>query len=419
VLGDLFRPWRSRRLWPALCHVVLDLPLGIIEFTVVFTLLVTAASLVIVFPLAIPVAWLFFVLSAGLGRLERGRVGALLKIDIASPHAPLPDASWWRRLVARVGSASRWREIAYMLAMLPVGVLGFVLAAVAWCGSLALLGLPFYVKSLPGNTAKFGLFEIGTGGGAIAAGLIGLAGVVIVAPWLTTALAGFDGWLARALLAPRRHDELAARVAQLDLSRAAAVDSAEAERRRIERDLHDGAQARLVALGMDLGRAREQFDTDPERARALVEGAHEEAKAALSDLRELVRGVHPAILDDRGLDAALSSVVARAPVPVALHVDVEQRPPASIESTAYFVVSEALANVAKHAHATRASVTIVRAGDRLVVEVSDDGVGGADQGNGTGLRGLSERLTAVGGWMQVLSPAGGPTTLLAELPCGS
>jgi len=244
-------------------------------------------------------------------------------------------------------------------------------------------------------------------------------GLVFGAPWLTKLLAWLNLAIARLLLAPRRKDALGAQVTKLETSRAAAVDSAEAERRRIERDLHDGAQQRLVALAMGLGNARERLDQDPEAGRQLVADAHEEAKAALREIRDLVRGIHPVILEDRGLDAALSAVVARSPVPVALQVDVAERPPPAVESTAYFVVSEALANVARHAGATRASVAIVRGGDRLVVEVRDDGRGGATVGAGTGLVGLRDRVTALGGSLHVVSPAGGPTTLLAELPCGS
>src|SRR5262249_34594038 len=160
------------------------------------------------------------------------------------------------------------------------------------------------------------------------------------------------------------------------------------ERRRIERDLHDGAQQRLVSLAMDLGRATERFDENPQEARELVADAHVEAKAALADLRDLVRGFHPAILEDRGLDAALSAVVARSRVRVRFSVDAAERPPAAVESTAYFVVTEALANVAKHALASTATVSIARHGPRLAVEVGDDGVGGADPATGTGLRGL-------------------------------
>ena len=207
---------------------------------------------------------------------------------------------------------------------------------------------------------------------------------------------------------------------QLETSRSAAVDSAEAERRRIERDLHDGAQQRLVALAANLGAAREKLDHgEIEEGRTMVAVAHEEAKSALREIRDLVRGIHPVILEDRGLDAALSAVVARSPIPVTLDVDVAVRPPAAVESAAYFVVNEALTNVARHAMATKAFVNIARAGDRLVIEVRDDGIGGADMSLGSGLRGLRDRVAGLGGTMYVISPHGGPTTISVELPCAS
>jgi signal transduction histidine kinase len=208
-------------------------------------------------------------------------------------------------------------------------------------------------------------------------------------------------------------------VSQLTETRSRVVDAAEAERRRIERDLHDGAQQRLVALAMDLGRAQEKFDTDPEGARALVDDAHREAKQALVELRDLARGIHPAVLTDRGLDAALSAVAGRSPVPVRLSIDVGERPDPTIEGIAYFVVCEALANVAKHAGARRASVTVARRGTQLLVEVTDDGHGGADETTGSGLVGLRDRVEGVDGWLHLSSPLGGPTTLLVELPCAS
>jgi signal transduction histidine kinase len=272
---------------------------------------------------------------------------------------------------------------------------------------------------MPGGTAKFWLFEVSQGFGSAAAALVGAAGLVLVAPWVTQAMAAVDVATGRRLLSLRPQEVADRRVAELEESRAAAVDSAEAERRRIERDLHDGAQQRLVALAMDLGDARERLESDPEGGRALVAEAHEEAKAALKEIRDLVRGIHPVILEDRGLDAALSAIVARSPVPVRLDIDVAERPPAAVESTAYFVVAEALTNVARHAEATGAVVTIARAGDRLVIEVRDDGRGGARPDLGTGLTGLHDRVTAHGGTMHVVSPPGGPTTLLVELPCGS
>ena len=246
-----------------------------------------------------------------------------------------------------------------------------------------------------------------------------LVGLAVVAPRMAAWLVAVDGAIARGLLGPRRREELARRVDELEVSRGAALDQAEAERRRIERDLHDGAQQRLVALAMDLSRARERFDADPQRARQLLEAAHEEAKAALVELRNLARGVHPAVLAERGLDAALASVVARCPLPVSLSVDVAVRPPAPVESAAYFVVAESLTNVTKHAEATEVAIVVARQQDRLLIEVRDDGRGGARIAPGGGLAGLSDRVTALGGWMRVLSPPGGPTSVLVELRCRS
>jgi signal transduction histidine kinase len=419
VIASLFRPWTTSRTARALAHLALDLPIGAITFSVVFTLLVTGVSLLITFLLALPVIWLFFVCARGLGDLERSRANALLDTALTAPHPPLQPGSWFNRLVQRVKTPSRWCEAGYLMLALPLGVLTFCVSVAVWSGSFALLALPFYAHALPGHSAEFALFDVGTGAPAIVAAIIGIAGVAVIAPWTTVGLAAIDRAVATRLLGPPRDVALAAEVTRLEASRVAAVDSAEAERRRIERDLHDGAQQRLVKLGMDLGMANERFDDDPVAARQLVAEAHEEAKAALAELRDLVRGFHPAILDDRGLDAALSAVVARLPVPVTLRVDVPQRPPASVESAAYFVVLETLTNVAKHSGATKASVAIERRGDRLAIDVTDDGHGGADAASGTGLAGLHERVHALGGWMQVLSPIGGPTTVLVELPCAS
>jgi signal transduction histidine kinase len=414
----MFRPWRQPfRTWATLVHLILDPVFASLFFVPTVTLLSLSVGLLPIFPAAVPIGWLLFVLARGMGRLERSRLAALLGLELADPHPALPEASWWARLKARLRSPSRWREIGYLLLQLPVSVVTFSVVIAAWCGALALVALPAYYTALPAGRAHFGLLTISTAPAAALACVVGVVGLAVMAPWLTLAAAGVDTALARWLLAPR--EDLRSRVGKLEASRAAAVDSAEAERRRIERDLHDGAQQRLVSVAMDLGRAQQRFETDPEGARLLVRGAHEDAKAALAELRQLVRGFHPAILEDRGLDAALSSVIARSPVPVTLSVDISHRPSAPIESAVYFVVLEALTNVAKHAQATKAAVTIVRRNDRLVVEVTDDGVGGADPASGTGLAGLTERVSAHGGWLQVLSPAGGPTTLLAEIPCAS
>jgi signal transduction histidine kinase len=249
---------------------------------------------------------------------------------------------------------------------------------------------------------------------ALACCAIGVV-VLVMLPWILGLLAAAHAWTVKALLGRRASE----RVEQLTRQRTEAVDAAVSERRRIERDLHDGAQQRLTALAIDLGRARAKLDSDPESARLLVEQAHEDAKHALAELRNLARGIHPAILTDRGLDAALSALAAKSPVPVEISVEIDERPAPAIESTAYFVVAEALTNAAKHAAASRLRVRVWRHGDSLVVEVHDDGVGGAKLEPGGGLEGLTTRVATVDGTLSVSSPNGGPTILRAELPCAS
>jgi signal transduction histidine kinase len=418
-MSTLLRPWRDGgRLWRALVHVVLSAPIGGLTFALTVTLGSAAIALLITFLLALPVAWLLFVGGHVAAGIERNRLGALLGLDLDDPVRIPTAPTWFGRLTERLRSKARWRELAYLVLLLPLGLVTGGIAGVAWCGSAALLLLPAYVPALPGETAKLGLFEIGLGVPGAAAVLVGAAGLAMAAPWATLAMAEAQAAVARRLLGPDPQAELAGEVTRLETSRRAAVEGAEDERRRIERDLHDGAQQRLVALAAGLGAAREKLREDAE-AEAMVAEAHEEAKAALRELRDLVRGIHPVILGDRGLDAALSAVVARSPVPVRLEVSIDERPSAAVESAAYFVVSEALANVAAHSGATEAAVAIARSGNRLVVEVRDDGAGGADPAGGTGLAGLRGRVEALGGVLYVISPPGGPTTLLAELPCGS
>ena len=415
------RPWRHPLvLLRTMGYNLTALPVGVFTFATIIALLSTSAGLLVTFLLALPVAWLLFVWSRAMAHVERSRIDALMAVTIPDPVAPLQRRGWLRRLWERCRSAPRWKEIAHHLVRLPVAAVGFAVTIAVWSGSLAMLLMPAYIDELPGGSAKFYFFELTAGAGAALAALVGIVGLVLVAPWATIGVARMELALARALLGPTADQLHAAQVRRLETSRTAAVDSAEFERRRIERDLHDGAQQRLVALAANLGAARDKLDhDDTEEGRAMVADAHEEAKAALKEIRDLVRGIHPVILEDRGLDAALSAVVARSPIPVTLDVDIAKRPPPAVESAAYFVVNEALTNVARHAMATRANVAIARAGDRLVVEVRDDGVGGADTGKGTGLQGLRDRVAGLGGSMYVISPTGGPTTISVELPCAS
>ena len=236
------------------------------------------------------------------------------------------------------------------------------------------------------------------------------------APRVTAGLAALDARVARVLLGPSRAEELEHRVEHLTQTRTGALDAADAERRRLERDLHDGTQQRLVALAMNLGLARVQAQTAEQAHEALAK-AHEDAKAALAELRNLVRGLHPVVLEDRGLDAALSGVAARMAIPVRLTVDMPRRASPVIEAVAYFVVSESLTNITKHAQASQAEVVVQRACDRLHIIVSDDGAGGADPARGTGLAGLAKRAASVDGTFEIASPPGGPTLITVDLPC--
>ena len=419
VIPTVLRPWRTTRTWRALVMSALDLPIGIVVFVPTVALVSTSAGLLVTFPLAIPFIVLLFWLGRIVGRIERHRLAALLDVELADPIPQAAPAPLWRRFTRMLSSVPRWKGIAYCLVRLPTGLVFGLATSLTWAGSLALALLPATIGLMPDDRAQFGLFTVSSGPTAWSIALVGLVGLVVVAPWLTIAVGRLDAGLGRALLGPSERARLTAEAQVAEAGRAAAVGSAEAERRRIERDLHDGAQQRLVALAMDLGAARERLDTDPEIGKRLVVKAHEEAKAALREIRDLVRGIHPVILEDRGLDAALSAVVARCSFPVDLRVDLSERLPATVESAAYFVVSEALTNVERHAAASRARVAIARRGDRLVVEVSDDGRGGADASRGTGLAGLAERAAAMGGTLDLLSPPGGPTTLLVELPCAS
>lgn len=259
--------------------------------------------------------------------------------------------------------------------------------------------------------------------------LPGLSAPIAVTPlWGALLVATALAVLVLAILSDRLLDAsllstpeaMAEEVSELSDARDSAERAAAAERQRIERDLHDGAQPRLVNLAMTLGMAKAKLDSDPETARRMIEEAHGEAKLAVNDLRQLARGIHPAVLTDRGLDAALSALAARSPIPVRVRLDVPQRPSAAIESVACFVVAEALTNAAKHSQATRVDVVVTGDGSTLRIIVFDDGTGGATitrDGSHTGLAGLEQRVRSARGHMTLTSPDGGPTVLTVEIPC--
>ncbi|MER6778345.1 MULTISPECIES: sensor domain-containing protein [unclassified Streptomyces] len=372
------RPALGAVAWKETVHLLGNLPLALVGFVYTVTMVATAGGLSVT-AIGLPLLALGLFGSRQLGRLERGRARALLGVRVEEP-TPLPGprraGGFFPWLWAGVKDPVAWRTVLYELVRLPWGVLTFTVA------------------------------------------LVGLLVLWPVLPYVVRWLSNVDRLMVRGLLSPS--DELERRIAELESDRGVVVDTAAADMRRIERDLHDGAQARLVALAMGLGLAKEKLLEDPDAAAAMVDEAHGEVKLALQELRDLARGIHPAVLTDRGLDAALSSVASRCVVPVKVAVDLEERPAAAIEGIAYFTVSELLQNVSKHAGARGASVEVWRnsgtAPGRLLLRVSDDGRGGADVTGGSGLAGLAERLRAVDGVFVVDSPAGGGTVVTAELP---
>jgi len=411
----------SARAWRATLHALAGLPLGIGGVVVIVGLVVVWSAalwslidgptggwlLAVSYALAValaPVA-LPWCVRAG-SALQRARFRAVLGVELPAP--PRAPGGWPLRLVRPWRSPATWRQLAYHLLALVIGGAGGALVAICW------LALPLAL-GFAGSLWSDG----GWGPGAALAATVLAVAVLLAAPWVARGVTHADEVAARALLGPGRAEVLALRVESLARSRAEIVAATDAERRRIERDLHDGAQQRLVSLAMHLGMARASLTDASEAARQAIADAHDEAVQALAELREFVRGLHPAVLNDRGLDAALSGIVARAPLPVRLRVDVGPRCSPSIEAVAYFVVSETLTNVAKHTHASRCEVTVERSGDRLRIVVSDDGEGGASEGNGSGLRGLAQRAAAVDGTLTIDSPAGGPTRITVELPCES
>ncbi|WP_335978376.1 MULTISPECIES: sensor histidine kinase [Streptomycetaceae] len=359
--------------WREIANLLLNFPMALLGFVYVVVTLSLGAGLSVT---VVGLPLLAFGLGGCrvLGRLERARARSLLGVRIEEPR-PLRTRTMggflpW--LWASLKDPVAWRHALYLAIRLPWGILTFTVTLVSLFVLWPLL------------------------------------------PFLARGMSTVDRALARGLLQPS--DELERRIAELESDRGVVVDTAAADLRRIERDLHDGAQARLVALAMDLGLAKEKLLEDPEAAAKMVGEAHGEVKVALQELRDLARGIHPAILTDRGLDAALSSVATRCTVPVAVTVDLPARPAEAIEGIAYFTVSELLQNVSKHSRARGAWVEVWRADDRLMIQVRDDGQGGADVSGGSGLAGLTERLDSVDGLFVVASPVGGPTVVTAELP---
>ena len=413
----LVRDLVSPRTWLAMTSHLAGLFIGILVMVAVVTGLSLGFSLLVLALVGLPLLGLTLRLAGWFAAAERARIGLMLGARIpAWPAGNRAGYRWylvprWRMFTER----ATWGEIGYALLRLPVSAVAVTLSIGLWSVALVMLTLPLYNRYLPAGGAEIGSTVL-HGTAVTVTSALGLI-VLVIAAQVTRGFGVMDANLSRSLLGPP--SDLAARVEELETSRERVVDAAERERLRIERDLHDGAQQRLVAMAMDLGRAKAKFADDPDAARKLVDQAHSQAKEALSELRNLVRGVHPPVLTERGLDAALSGLAALCPVPVEVHVDVPVRPKSSVEAVAYFVVAEALTNVAKHSRASHAKVVVEGHGypGTLTVMISDDGIGGANA-DGPGLAGLADRASGVDGRLTVESPSGGPTIIAAELPCG-
>ncbi|MFG2195413.1 sensor histidine kinase [Streptomyces sp. NPDC048639] len=420
------------RTWREFLHLLLNLPLAIVMFVYAVATTSLGVGLLVTF-LGVPVLAAALAGARGLGSLERARARALLRLDVAAPEPVRPRRGGLMPLIGAVlKSGASWRHLLYCVLHFPWAVFAFCVSLVLWVNAWGMFLYPLWHWTFPRFMDQPGMqlygsedgrdrfyldspFEVAVTSGA---GLL----LVLATPWVIRGFAQVDRTMVAGLLGPSR---LVTRVTELESDRGVVIDTAAADLRRIERDLHDGAQARLVALAMDLGLAKEKLLEDPEAAARMVDEAHGEVKIALQELRDLARGIHPAILTDRGLGPALSALAARCTVPVTVTAELPTRPAPAIEGIAYFTVSELLQNISKHSEATAASVDVWRAEGRIMVQVTDNGLGGATAsvaardgsgGGGIGLSGLAERLDAVDGLLVVDSPPGTGTTVTAELP---
>ena len=441
VNHDLARPSRgyaatilltpfSRRTWSEFGYALIGLPLGVAGFA--FTVATLSFGLGNAFLLiGLPLIAAASIVTRWFGMADRAVARRMLGMRVAEPTALQLRPGFLGWLWSQLSDIVAWRGRAYLVLKFPVAVASFMVAGVVWAVGIAYtvaplawaLGLDHVTVRQNGVVRQFAVnygnyyFDswpriwLLFGQGVI---------LLLLAPWLVRAVLVLDRRLIWALLSPVSPSE---RVHELETTRAQVVDDSAARLRAIERDLHDGAQAQLVAVAMKLGLAKEKLgggdgaaaEPDVKRALELVDTAHRTAREAIGELRDLARGIHPPVLD-RGLGPALSTLAARSAVPVELVVDVPERPSPAIETIAYFCAAELLANVAKHSGAHRATLEAVHVPGLLRVRVTDDGTGGASMAAGSGLRGLAERVRTVDGRLEIDSPPDGPTVVTVELP---
>ncbi|MFD2466309.1 sensor histidine kinase [Amycolatopsis silviterrae] len=351
--------------------------------------------------------------AAVVAGVERQRLRMVDLNPVTVPFGPTHEPGWWPRMRARYTEPASWRELGYAVLLCTAIPALYAVAGMVALFAVVLVASPLLVNA--NDTISVGFTEVSTPGGAVPYALAGVL-LLVLSGYLVAGFAGLHALLARALLTDGAAEKLRGELTEVAQSRTRLVSAFDAERKRIERDLHDGAQQRLVGLSLQLGLAKVDLPPDSEAAKA-VSDAHDQAKKLMVELRELINGIHPRALAELGLPAALEELADGCAVPVTVDSAVPTRLPEPVESTAYFVVAESLTNVAKHSAASCASVSARLAGRLLTVEVWDNGAGGADPARGTGITGLSDRVAVLGGRMWVRSPVGGPTVVRVELPC--
>lgn len=404
--------------WYANTAIVAGFFVGIFTFATLASL-ASAGFATLVAGVGVVIIAVGIEISRIVARIERRRV-MLGSSEHLLAHSYRSRRGGFVELVkAEFADESRWRDVLYVAVNFPLSMIEFFVAATIWSISLWLVTMPIWYDAVTGGTLPGYLGAI-AGHDAVTVLVRTLIGVALlpVAASVSQLVLSLHRGVVMALLCTSESRELRRQVETLKESRSAVLDVEASELHRIERDLHDGAQQRLVMLSIDLGLASERMESDPEAARQLVLEGQEQARQALAELRDLVRGIAPSILLDRGLVPAISSITARGPVPTSVRSELPpgERLPAAVERAAYFVAAEALANVAKHSGAKHCEVRCRREASRLIVEVWDDGIGGATAEPGGGLAGLASRVAGVDGTFSLSSPAGGPTLVRAELP---
>jgi signal transduction histidine kinase len=407
--SDLLDP----RTYGRIGYLLLAGPLGIVEFIFLVTAISTGVGLAVTL-IGIPILIGTVYAWGWLAGVERRIIGSLTGKLIPSPYRPLPEGGWWDRLRARLADPATWKDLTFLLLQFPLGLVSLIVTTTVLCFGTATLTMPLWYWAIPGGV-EIGLTEVNS---LVEALLLVPVGAVVLGVGIPVlgALGRLYGAYAELLLGSNVDPALTAQVSDLRDARSRIIEAADAERRRIERDLHDGAQQRLVALSLNLRMAEKRAAQGDPEAAELVRKAGEEAGLALKELRDLARGIHPAILSNRGLPAALQDLATRASVPTRVVAAPSERLADQVEAAAYFVVSECLANVGKHAHATEATVAVAVVDDELEVIVKDDGVGGAAIGDCSGLQGLEDRVGALDGCLDIDSPAGNGTTVMATIP---